>query len=128
MPVYTDTKLDKIPEGELFYLVNSGLFRTHKNNIEWGDDRWTGELLVVPVPGDESDAEPHDAGEVFTYIESGKLYRPSVRVRNDPEGVIMEFARAELSEYKRTLSPGHPYNGIRGVNAIGDLIAAEYLV
>lgn len=64
------------------------------------------------------------ADAVWQAIEDGDLIDISDRAGEDPQTVILEFARKEISQLNSRLGRGHDYNGVDEVSTVADLQAA----
>jgi len=81
----------------------------------------TGEIRFYNHGDDEQFVS---ADAVWQAIADGDLVDISDRAGEDPQAVILEFARREIGQLNSRLGRGHDYNGVDEVSTVADLQAA----
>lgn len=121
-------RLAQFAPGEYVCHVPTGeVYRFQAGDVTYDETTGLPEgTVTVTVVGDaatvERDATPFDAD-----LRAGDLVPVPDRLIEDPEGVLLAFARQEISRYTSRLSDGHDYRGIDGVESLAYLRAASSL-
>lgn len=121
-------RLNQCTSGEYVFHVPTG--EVHRfQSIDAAYDEAAGLLhgtVTVTLVGGESEMV-QDATAVDADLRTGDIVPLPPRIVDDPEGVLLAFARQEITRYTNRLSDGHDYNGIDGVEIVAHLRAASYL-
>lgn len=108
-----------VPTGEVYRFQAIDVVNEEATGIPEGT------VTVSPI-GEDSRIE-QNATTVDTDLRAGDLVPVPDRLLDDPEGVLLSFARQEIARYTSRLSNGHDYNGIDGVDILAHLHAASSL-
>lgn len=139
MPVLTSGESpEKIAE-DAVYRIGKAIVRVTDNDISFNEEpgTYTGSVTVknighgLPVFVDSSPDQKTatiSGDELFHRIIEHEIWELPSRVQNEPRKVIREFAEQELSNYCQTCNQSQQYNGVNGVEDLGDIDLALAIV
>jgi hypothetical protein len=118
--------VDDVETGQWYHALTAGVvFKAVSKDLTFDSEKGVYEGTVgVEYAAADGSEETLTAEGIRSFGLPDEVVPVPERVVTEPEEVLLDLGEERANDYHETLGLSHPYNGIDGVQTVGDLVAA----